>query len=356
MTAKGFAPQQILFAINNKLHNLLPTGMFMAAQFVKIDHQLDHISIINCGMPDCFLIENESMQIKHILTSESLPLGITPDIDYKDDLYHLRIEEGDRVILATDGVTEARNSNGELFGQKRLLEAISKSDSQSHIIDTLAMDLEAFCHEAPQDDDISVVEVPLIRDLLPGWESASPHVVTDEDLSDYLVSDKHPDFIELQLVLCGTQLRQADPVPILINYVQETAGLHEHRRPLFTILTELYINALDHGVLQLDSLLKQGEDGFTNYFQQREQRLQALTDGQVRIALRIHQNRNGGYITITVKDSGHGFDFSVLSQSTACDTIYSGRGLLLVQSLVKQLRFFEPGNKAEAIYVWEDKL
>jgi CheY-like chemotaxis protein len=356
MTAKGFAPQQILFAINNKLHNLLPTGMFLAAQFVKIDHQLDHISIINCGMPDCFLIENESMQIKHILASESLPLGIAPDIDYKDNFHHLRIEEGDRVLLATDGVTEARNSNGELFGQKRLLEAISKNDSQSYITDTLAMDLEAFCHEAPQDDDISVVEVPLIRDLLPGWESASPHVVTAEDLSDYLVSQKYPDFIELQLILCGTQLRQADPVPILINYIQETAGLHEHRRPLFTILTELYINALDHGVLQLDSLLKQGEDGFTNYFQQREQRLQALTDGQVRIALRIHQNRNGGYLVITVEDSGHGFDFSVLSQSTACDTIYSGRGLLLVQSLVKQLRFFEPGNKAEAIYVWEDKL
>jgi CheY-like chemotaxis protein len=356
MTAKGFAPQQILFAINNKLHNLLPTGMFLAAQFLKVDHQLDHISIINCGMPDCFLVDNERMHIKHLIESKSLPLGIAPDIDFKDNFHHLRIEQGDRVILATDGVTEARNSSGELFGQQRFIEAINKSDSHAYILDKLAMDLDVFCQDAPQDDDISVVEVPLIRDLLPGLESASPHVETDGDKSQYLVSHEHSDFVEFQLVLYGTQLRQADPVPILINYIQETAGLHEHRRPLFTILTELYINALDHGVLKLDSLLKQGEDGFTNYFQQREQRLEALTEGQIRIALRIHQNSCGGYIVITVEDSGHGFDFSVLSLSTTSDTLYSGRGILLVKSLVKQLNFFEPGNKAEAIYVWEDKL
>ncbi|MES9836013.1 MAG: histidine kinase, partial [Candidatus Thiodiazotropha sp.] len=59
---------------------------------------------------------------------------------------------------------------------------------------------------------------------------------------------------------------------------------------------------------------------------------------------------------ITVEDSGHGFDFTTLSRSAANETLYSGRGLLLVNSLVKQLRFFEPGNKAEAVYVWDNNL
>ncbi|MCU7947148.1 MAG: fused response regulator/phosphatase, partial [Candidatus Thiodiazotropha sp. (ex Cardiolucina cf. quadrata)] len=167
MTAKGFAPQQILFAINNKLHNLLPTGMFLAAQFVKIDHLLDQIMIINCGMPDCYLIEKNSMRIKERIVSQSLPLGIAPDIDLKDEFHHLRVEEGDRVILATDGVTEARNSQGELFGQKRFIQAINGSHAHAYILDKLAIDLEAFCQDAPQDDDISVVEVPLIPELLP---------------------------------------------------------------------------------------------------------------------------------------------------------------------------------------------
>ncbi|MES9945171.1 MAG: SpoIIE family protein phosphatase [Candidatus Thiodiazotropha sp.] len=356
MTGKGFAPQQILSAINNKLYNLLPTGMFLATQFVKVDHQLDHISIINCGMPDCFLVENESMHIKHQIVSKSLPLGIAPDIDFKDDFHHLRVKQGDRVILATDGVTEARNSKGELFGQERFIQAIIKSDSNTYILDKLARDLEAFCQDAPQDDDISVVEVPLFPDLLPGRESPSPHIVTGGDMPHKLFSHEQPDCIEFQLIFYGSQLRQADPVPILINYIQETAGLHEHRRPLFTILTELYINALDHGVLQMDSKLKQGEEGFTNYFQQRELRLEALTEGKIRIALRIHRNTDGGYIVISIEDSGHGFDYASLSQEVANETIYSGRGILLVKSLVKQLQFFAPGNKAEAIYVWEDNL
>lgn len=357
MTAKGFAPQQILFAINNKLHDLLPTGMFLAAQFVKVDHELDHISIINCGMPDCYLVANERMQLKQKIASESLPLGIAPDIDFKDSFHHLRVEADDRVILATDGVTEARNPRGELFGQKRFLESISNSHEHAHIVDRLSMDLEAFCQQAPQDDDISVVEVPLIPDLLPGWESVSTQgSLTGHHTPHNLSSNGHPDCIEFQLALHGTQLRQADPVPILINYIQETMGLHEHRRPLFTILTELYINALDHGILKLDSLLKQGEDGFTNYFQQREQRLEALTEGQIRIALRIHETGSGGYIVISVEDSGQGFEYNALSQDVAGETLYSGRGLMLVKSLVEQLRFFEPGNKAEVIYVWDDKL
>ncbi|MCU7874213.1 MAG: SpoIIE family protein phosphatase [Candidatus Thiodiazotropha sp. (ex Lucinoma borealis)] len=354
MTAKGFAPQQILFAINNKLHNLLPTGMFLAAQFVKIDHLLDQIMIINCGMPDCYLIEKNSMRIKERIVSQSLPLGIAPDIDLKDEFHHLRVEEGDRVILATDGVTEARNSQGELFGQKRFIHAINGSHAHAYILDKLAIDLEAFCQDAPQDDDISVVEVPLIPELLPRWEETTPHSEVRKDLSRHLLMQDHPDCIEFQLTLYGTQLRQADPVPILINYIQETAGLHEHRRPLFTILTELYINALDHGVLHLDSALKQGEDGFTNYFQQREQRLHALTEGQIRIGLRIHQVNDGGYIVITVEDSGVGFEFTTLSQNVTNETMYSGRGLMLVKSLCKQLRFFEPGNKAEVIYIWNN--
>jgi CheY-like chemotaxis protein len=356
MTAKGFAPHQILSAINNKLYNLLPTGMFLAAQFVKVDHQLDHISIINCGMPDCYLIERQSMRIKHQIASDSLPLGIAPDIDFKDEFHHLRLDQGDRVILASDGVTEARNPAGEQFGQKRLINAITNRDGgHTYILDRLTKDLEAFCQEAHQDDDISVVEIPLLPDLLPGWEKTTPHLVSGGGMPHNLFSHTQPDCIEFQLVLHGAQLRQADPVPILINYIQETAGLHEHRRPLFTILTELYINALDHGVLRLDSLLKQGEDGFTNYFQQREQRLHGLVHGRIGVALRIHQNNNGGYIVITVEDDGPGFDFNLLSQNATNETLYSGRGLFLVKSLVKQLRFFEPGNKAEAVYVWENK-
>jgi CheY-like chemotaxis protein len=354
MTAKGFAPHQILYAINNKLNALLPTGMFLATQFLKVDYHLDHISLINCGMPDCFLIDGNNQQIKKRISSQGLPLGITPDISYKDETLLIPIEVGDRVILATDGVTEARNPAGEYFGKQRLIESITHCQDCDFLIDKLADDLEAFCDSAPQDDDISAAEIPLFTSLLPGWEKEQIRTDSEAEKLDEWMSHGQDDYIEFVLTLRGTHLRRADPVPILINYIQETAGLHEHRHPLFTILTELYVNALDHGVLQLHSALKQGEDGFSAYFRQREHRLNALTEGEIRISLRIHNMHGGGYMEIEVEDSGRGFEFQKLVPSEVPGEIFSGRGIMLVNSLCKQLSYSPPGNKAEAIYAWKN--
>jgi two-component system, HptB-dependent secretion and biofilm response regulator len=352
MTAKGFAPQQILQAINNKLHSLLPTGMFLAAQFLKVDSRLDHITLVNCGMPDCFLIDRYQQKIKQRISSQALPLGITADISLKDEIHYIPIEVGDRVLLATDGVTEARNPSGEFFGEQRLIDSITDGQSCDFLIDRLAANLERFCENAPQDDDISAVEIPLIPTLLPGWEKRDPALGSEEKPFEAMLADGRNDCVEFHLTLHGNQLRHADPVPILINYIQETAGLHRHRRPLFTILTELYVNALDHGILHLDSSLKQGEDGFSNYFQQREQRLQTLTDGWIRLGLRIHNQNQSGYIVIQIEDSGHGFDLHRLNQEEILESQFSGRGILLVRSLCKKLHYSPPGNRAEAIYAW----
>ena len=355
MTAKGFSPQQILYAINNKLHDLLPTGMFLAAHFVQVDARLDHIMVINCGMPECFVIGREGGGIKQRIASRTLPLGINRDTSFKDQIHYVAIAEGDRLILASDGVTEARNPAGEYFGKQRLIDAITQCQECDYVIDRLSANLDRFCGEAPQDDDISAVEVPLIPALLPVRDQTPPPLAAGSDRPEALLMRGQDDSIEFHLTLHGRQLRLADPVPILINYIQETAGLFEHRRPLFSILTELYVNALDHGILRLDSFTKQGEDGFTNYFQEREQRLHSLSEGRIRIGLRIHHLDGGGYIVIAVEDSGRGFDYNAVLQRQDAGQLFSGRGILLVQSLCEHLSYRPPGNKVEAIYVWEEK-
>jgi CheY-like chemotaxis protein len=352
MTAKGFGPQQILYAINNKLNALLPTGMFLAVELLKIDHRLDHITIINCGMPDGFLVDPERGRIKQRISSQALPLGIEADVNYKEETQLIPIETGDRVILVSDGVTEARNAGGEYFGTQRLIDSITAHPVREFQLDRLAQALESFCENAPQDDDISAVEVPLSTALMPGLERNEPIRGSEADQLEAALAQGRDDCVELTLILHGSQLRQADPVPILINHIQEIAGLQQHRRHLFTILTELYVNALDHGILQLDSSLKQGEDGFSSYYQQREQRLQSLTEGEIRIGLRLYQLHRGGYVTIQVEDSGRGFDIDRQAALETPDTHFSGRGIKLVSSLCKQLRFTPPGNKVEAIFAW----
>jgi len=353
MTAKGFAPEQILAAINDKLHELLPTGMFLAAQFVRLSRGLDHMQVFNCGMPDCYLVDGASREIKQTIESRSLPLGIAGGLGFKQEAQHIPVQIGDLILLASDGVNEARNPQGEYFGAQRLRQSIHASQGSDCILSKLSDVLDGFCLNAPQDDDISLAEIHVVPELLPAWsegELLSAHL--QEPVDDELdILDMGSDSIEFHITLRGGQLRQADPVPMLINYLQEMAGLKEHRRPLFTILTELFVNALDHGVLQMDSRLKEGPEGFSRYFERRERLLEELTSGFVRIGVRIHPEPQGGFIVIQVEDS-EGFDIDARPLTPGEPPLFSGRGITLVESLCESLRFLTPGNRAEAIYRW----
>ena len=72
------------------------------------------------------------------------------------------------------------------------------------------------------------------------------------------------------------------------------------------------MNALDHGVLGLDSKIKEDTDGINRYFEIREQLLYSLNEGYVRIGVTIHPTQQGGRIVIEVEDSGEGFDHQTL--------------------------------------------
>jgi serine/threonine protein phosphatase PrpC len=353
MTAKGFAPQQILQAMNIKLHSLLPTSMFLAAQFIHINQRLDSITVFNCGMPDCYLLDGQNRTIKSTIQSASLPLGITPDIDFQSEAQVIPINQGDRVVLATDGVTEARNQAGESFGSERFIQSLTSLTEDKFALQSVDRMLSEFVQEAPQDDDISLVETPLVPEIFP--ELHTEHLIVKsapEDESDLL--DRETDSIEFHITLRGGQLRQADPVPMLINYLQETSNLKAHREALFTIFTELFVNALDHGILKLNSSIKQEKNGFSRYFEMREQALKCLTEGFIRIGVRVHSHENGGFVVFQIEDSGKGFDIDEIIRQSDDEQMFSGRGIALIENLCESISYIQPGNKCEVIYRWLD--
>jgi sigma-B regulation protein RsbU (phosphoserine phosphatase) len=96
------------------------------------------------------------------LSGEGVTLGVVEDYTYQE--YTLRDWESDSIIvIGTDGVHEARNENGEMFGLNRLHKIIHKNSAESAetiqnaIIDTL----RRFQGDAPQEDDITLVIVKL---------------------------------------------------------------------------------------------------------------------------------------------------------------------------------------------------
>jgi anti-sigma regulatory factor (Ser/Thr protein kinase) len=142
-------------------------------------------------------------------------------------------------------------------------------------------------------------------------------------------------------------------LPYLLQLLQEVHGLRQQSSELYIVLAELYSNALEHGVLGLDSALKQNAEGFALYYQQRAERLDGLKDGFIRFHFQVIPAGQGGRLTVEVHDSGNGFDAEhVLSLPPAIDQL-SGRGLSLVRQLSDRCRWSEDGRTASVEFAWE---
>ncbi len=349
MTAKGFAIEEILNTMNNKLHVLLPTGMFMTAQFVTISHDLDHVTVCNCGMPDILLLGNRGRKIKHRIKSAGLPLGIDPDFDYSSMSEHVDLEIGDRVVLVSDGVHEASNQSGQLFGQARFEQALSGSRGS---MERLKSELDEFCASTPQSDDISLIEVHCIPEILPAWDL---DMLLNEHAGDIAGEDPVEDnnLVEFSLVFNGTALVSADPIPQIVSHLQSLSENTIPHQALFTILTELFVNALDHGVLDLDSTMKGDAEGFLRYFKERELRINSLQSGFIRFDIEMYQREKQVQLIIRVEDSGQGFDYSRISLSEGEEGELSGRGIRLLQQLCDSVSYSGSGNQVEVVYRWD---
>ena len=110
-------------------------------------------------------------------------------------------------------------------------------------------------------------------------------------------------------------------------------------------LTEATTNALDHGLLHLDSALKQ--EGFEAYDAVRKERLAAHEAGTLTLRFRLYREDQGAVCSlgIEVEDSGPGFDWRAWEQAGAADAHQaSGRGLMIIRSVASEMSFNECGN------------
>src|SRR5690606_21123140 len=91
----------------------------------------------------------------------------------------------------------------------------------------------------------------------------------------------------------GQTLRQFNPVPLILHNILEVPRLRAYSGQIYTVLTELYSNALEHGILGLNSEDKQTPGGFLAYYQERERRLEEVSCGWVLFRVR-HRMQEGG--------------------------------------------------------------
>ena len=114
---------------------------------IRKDGDLEYV---NCGhVPPLLVCKGEVIRPSH----GNLPVGLLPDAAFESDRYQLHT--GDRLILVTDGVTEAENANGDFFDNDRLEAVAAKSNSLNDIFAAV----DQFCGATPRSDDCTVVDL-----------------------------------------------------------------------------------------------------------------------------------------------------------------------------------------------------
>ena len=353
MTKKGFSLFEIIVQINNQLYNLLPSDLFLAAGFVSISSSDATAYVFNAGLPDTYIYDQLG-NIKHKIVSTHPPLGVIQSLLPGSKLDVVSVAPSDSVLLLSDGIIEAGNHGGEMYGIDRFEQAAKIGVVNQTISETVLGDVEKFCQGALQEDDISLISVPCSD-----WvKSVSVNPNTIQKTPPYGAFVELPESEALwqwKINLSGEKLAKVNPIPIAMSFIQEVEGGGEQWQNLYTILTELFVNALDHGVLGLDSSLKQEAEGFAFYFHEREKRLQQLSDGTVELTLSYYQLADSGRIDIVIKDSGNGFDHETFIEkiSTHQDAAMalSGRGIILVSQLCDRLDYSNGGSEVTASYL-----
>ncbi|MDP2560155.1 fused response regulator/phosphatase [Psychrobium sp. 1_MG-2023] len=354
MTDKGHAPLEIIRQINRKMHQLLPTHMFLALSMVTLSVSEKVAYVWNAGMEDVLAFNGGTGTLKHRVKSFHPPLGISNQLLHEMKPKIIPLEANDRILLYSDGIVEARNRAGDFFGEARLIDSTKQGFINRDVTGHIIAAVEVFCEDLPQDDDISLVD---INCDLSHYQSLSP--VRSRELDFSVVEDdlsKQSGSWGWQMSLSGDKLSAVDPIPIIINQLQEIEGQGEHWHSLFTVLTELFVNALDHGVLALSSDLKSSPEGFAHYFSEKQKRLKEVDKGFIKIKLEHSPTENGGLLTIVIKDSGGGFDFeswlTTAAQQSPISSALSGRGIQLVQELCEHLTYLDNGSTVKAVYCW----
>lgn len=340
MTAKGYGLSETLREMNAKLKRILPVDMFCCATMLGVSFQRRVVEVWNGGMPDGYLLHHGSGE-RVPLVSRHLPLGVLPPGRFEGGTEVYPMSQDDRLFLLSDGVIETTDGDDKEFGVERLCEVFANNRQPERLFEDILQALEDFRGQAR--DDVSMVQITMV----PANSLTPPALIYSDS------GESSPLDWSLSFELRAETLKRFNPLPYLLQLLQEIHGLRCRSGALYSVLAELYSNALEHGVLGLDSQLKRDAQGFAQYYEQRNSRLMQLCEGYVRLHLQVIPYVGGGKLLIRVEDSGPGFDVdSVLARASVARGL-SGRGLSLVKELSNSASWADDGRSVHVEFCWE---
>ncbi|MEO5356082.1 MAG: SpoIIE family protein phosphatase [Nitrospirae bacterium YQR-1] len=147
---------EILRIVNNDLCRDNEKSMFVTLFIGIIDTSTGLCSYSNGGHNPPYIVYN-SGEIKQLKLSEGIPLGIMEQSEYANDKFIF--SSGDTIFLYTDGVTEAMDTESQIFDESRLEDVLkeNRGNASRTIVENVVSTLGKFTAGAEQSDDITIL-------------------------------------------------------------------------------------------------------------------------------------------------------------------------------------------------------
>ncbi len=151
-------PKHLLAQINNVLYERAKHGMFVTLIYMLLDTVEHRIKVANAGHMSPIYCDEYGIQLLDTESGKGPPLGIIPDIEYGQKSFNL--EKDSSITLYTDGVIEAKDSSGELFGIRRLRNLIEKQPNDPEkIISGITSAVDGFNMAGGRGDDLTLLVI-----------------------------------------------------------------------------------------------------------------------------------------------------------------------------------------------------
>ncbi len=330
LAQQGVSIAEITSELNRILITFLPNDMFMAAVIGEINASGNRVHLWQGGMPEVIVPAKTDIAMRKV-PSRHMALGILDENELNTDYDTINLGHNEQLVICSDGLIEIANKNGEMLLEEGLVNIIKVQMQEQGKVDAKSLFRQAKAHgfSSSLDDDVTLVIF-----------NAKPVNISTVRKVDEGLPSVH------EIALSAPHLKQPDILQRVLQLAGQCEGIQNIRSIVYTVLSELFNNALDHGILKLESKVKTDSAGFHQYYTERERSLNALSHGRIKI--RIESLPIEGKVLLQVEDSGEGFRWdrgrTLIGHGNAQEESH-GRGLPLIHALCEKVWFEDGGKK-----------
>ena len=217
------SPQRIVTSMNESMSESNENDMFVTFFCGVLDLGTGRLRYCNAGHNTPVLLKKAKLMLP---VESNIPLGVDTGFIFREQ--EIKLDYDDALFLYTDGLTEAQDSKFELFGEERMLKALSGRKKAKNHLENIQRQVSDCVGNAPQSDDLTMLFLHYLNDTM----QTERHLILHNDiqqipqLADFVGTIAVEKNLDQGLVLnLNLALEEAVTNVILYAYPPDTDGL-----------------------------------------------------------------------------------------------------------------------------------